>query len=174
MVDLAQAYRNLPPNTRRLVLAGGAGLAALVVLRGRSGAGDTSDAATDSAGAVDGLAYGGIPTTFDMGAIGVDQLMDFEADWATDLADAFDRIRELEERPQNTSYPRPPANTVQQTFVMTVNGKGETPNAIAVRLRKAGQRTADGRDLTASYLIRFNQWKTAATAPRWPGEIVNY
>ena len=62
----------------------------------------------------------------------------------------------------------PSTGLLRTTYVMA----GETPDKIAVRLRHGGYKAANGSDLTAAYLIRLNQWRTAHNAPRWPGEKV--
>lgn len=171
-MSIADTLNRLSPRQRQIAAVAGVGAAGFVLLRGRNrDAAEAEDASTATA-------TGGLPVSFDNSAIGADQLMQFESDLVDSygnlvdkLNDAAGRITELEERPQAAT---PVPHTVRNTYVLTVGGKGESPNQIAIRLRKAKQRTAAGADLTAAYLMKMNGWRGSAAAPRWPGENVRY
>lgn len=98
------------------------------------------------------------------------------AQWSTLLTDSMSglstRIADLETKGSTPPppAPKPPANTVHQTMTKA----GETVNAVATRLRAAGQLTADGRPLTAAWLIHTNKLKATGTTVLKTGTILSY
>lgn len=171
-MDLAATFNRLPPNTKRTLAVGGALLAGFVLLRGRN----RDEAPADEPAATDATALAGLPYTYNNDALGVDDIMEFKSDLVEDYLGLANRLDDLENRPQapTPTLPKPVPHTVRNTYVLTVGRRGETPNEIAIRLRNAGQKAANGSPLTADYLRRMNGWKTAKTAGRWPGENVRY
>lgn len=169
----------LPPNARKYALvAGGAGAVFLVVrsMRSEPVDPDSEDAGVAGDDGTTTVGYGGgFPLYGGADVIGVDQLMDFESHIATELADLRETVSAWDAPHAPSTTPSSPPGTVHWTYVQTVaGGKGESANAIAIRLRGAGGRTADGRDITAAYLMRFNQWTGSTSDPRWPGSRVAY
>lgn len=111
----------------------------------------------------------------DTAAIGTGELAGWGELWAKALTSQSERITELETRPSSTPA-KPPKFTVGLTYVRT----GETANAIAIRLRAGGAKTADNRALTGAYLVAFNNLRnakgrpTSTTARLWTGQNIRY
>ena len=167
MNDLISTFRNLPPGVRRGAALVGAVVAVLLVLRSRNTAtpSDTADAAT-----VD-PATGGAPVSFDTSAIDSGALGAWQDQTNEYLQGLAENQARLLEAFGSSRTPSEPAGTVHWT---AVGPNGETPNQIAVRLRKAGAKTANGQAITAAYLIRFNTWKVSPTTRLFAGAPVRY
>ena len=158
-MDLAARFRQLPQNARMAVLAV-AGIAGVYVLaRGRR-----APEPVEADG--EGVQAGTAPLTFDTDVIGSGEIMSILGDLNKEVAGLTQAV-DAWDQPQGTSAP---AHTVRMTYVLP----GETPNAIAIRLRAAGQKTASGKPLTAGYLISFNKIKVAPTTKLFPGMTINY
>ena len=157
--------------TQKTALAVGVPVVGLAVLWNRRN-GAPAEAAPNDTPAEDAAAPAGVIPGYvaSTDAIGTGTLASYFTTLTESIAGLNERTSDLENKPATTPGPRPVPNTVHQTYVLA----GETPNAIAIRLRNAGARTAAGQPITAVYLIRFNHWDTSATAKRWPGELVSY
>lgn len=159
-MDLAARFRQLPQGARMAVLAL-AGIAGVYVLaRGRSAPEPPPEADGE------GVQAGTAPLTFDTDVLGAGEIMSILGDQAKELAGLTEALNNWDQ-PQGTSTP---AHTVRFTYVLD----GETPNAIASRLRAAGQKTASGKPLTAAYLISFNKIKVRPTTKLFPGMRIAY
>lgn len=124
--------------------------------------------AAPPAGTIDGY---DMPTT---DAIGTGTLAGWAELFTDGLTGMSTRIDQLETAQANNPKPLP-KYTVLQTYAR----QGESANDVAIRLRAAGAKTADGRPLTASYLIAFNQIRSngrpvSASALLWPGMLIRY
>jgi hypothetical protein len=117
-----------------------------------------------------GTMPGYMPTT---DAIGTGTI----AEWANLFTEGYEglsgRIEDLETKAATT--PGVPKFTVKATYALS----GESANDVAIRLRSGGQKTADGRSITADYLIRFNQIRSrgryvSPSADLWPGMAIRY
>lgn len=161
-------FESLTP-IQKTALAAGVPLVGLAVLwNNRRGAPEPEPETPTAEPPAGVLPAGQVPST---DAIGTGTL----AQWSTLLTDSMSglstRISDLETKGSTPpATVKQPANTVHSTMTKA----GESVNAVATRLRAAGQLTADGRPLTAAWLIHLNKLKATGTTVLKAGTILAY
>lgn len=163
-MDLLARFRQLPTGARTAIAAIGGLVAVYVLARGRS-RGEAPETPPADIGTAPTVGTG--PLGFDTDVIGSGEIMSILGDQAKELAGLTEALANWD-KPQGKAPTVP--HTVNETYVLA----GETPNAIASRLRKAGAKTASGQPITAGYLIHFNRIKVSPTTRLYPGMRIAY